>query len=200
MLLIIGTLLVILLGSLAVGLSVATTMGVTALTMGWLFSPRPVWNILSYLPWNLLTSSTLVALPLFVMMGELLMRAGVSEAMYKTLAKWLTRLPGGLIHTNILASGLFACISGSSAATAATIGGVALPFMRARGYDNRLTLGSIAAGGTLGILIPPSLVMIVYGVLAEVSIGRLYLAGFVPGIVMMIGFMLTTMICCEAVL
>ncbi len=181
-------LLVIMLGALAAGLSVASTMGLAALSVGWLFSPRPLWNILAYLPWNLLTSSTLVALPLFVLMGEMLLRAGVSEDMYRALSKWLGRLPGGLVHTNIVASGVFACISGSSAATAATIGGVALPYMRARSYDDRLVLGSIAAGGTLGILIPPSLVMIVYGVLAEVSVGRLYLAGFVPGLVLMLAF------------
>jgi C4-dicarboxylate transporter, DctM subunit len=186
---ILTTVLAVLLGAFALGLHVATTIGFTALISGWLFSPRPLMDIMSYIPWNVTTTTTLVALPLFIMMGEMLLRTGVTETMYTTLAKWLTRLPGGLVHTNVVASGLFACISGSSAATAATIGSVALPFMRARGYDNRLTLGSIAAGGTLGILIPPSIVMIVYGVLAEESIGRLYLAGFIPGLLMMAAFM-----------
>ncbi len=179
----------ILLIAFGLGLHVATTIGLTAMATGWLFSPRPVWDILSYIPWNVVTTSSLVALPLFIMMGELLLRIGVTDQMYGSLAKWTARLPGSLIHTNVVASGLFACISGSSAATAATIGGVALPYMRARGYDNRLTLGSVAAGGTLGILIPPSIVMIVYGVLAEASIGQLYMAGIVPGVVMMLAFM-----------
>ena len=148
-----------------------------------------MWDILSYIPYNVVTTNSLVALPLFILMGELLLRTGVTDNMYTSLAKWLARLPGSLLHTNVIACGLFSCISGSSAATAATIGNVALPYMRARGYDNRLTLGSIAAGGTLGILIPPSIVLIVYGVLAEVSIGQLYVAGVVPGMLMMLTFM-----------
>jgi C4-dicarboxylate transporter DctM subunit len=186
---IVAVILVILLGAFALGLHVATTMGLTAILSGYIFSPRPFIDIFSYIPWNVISTTTLVALPLFILMGELLLRTGVTETMYTTLAKWLTRLPGGLVHTNVVASGLFACISGSSAATAATIGSVALPYMRARGYDNQLTLGSIAAGGTLGILIPPSIVMIVYGVLAEESIGKLYVAGLVPGLLMMFAFM-----------
>jgi C4-dicarboxylate transporter, DctM subunit len=186
---ILATTLCLLLVAFGLGLHVATTIGFTALATGWLFSPRPVWDILSYIPWNVETTSSLVALPLFIMMGEMLLRIGVTDHMYESLAKWMARLPGSLIHTNVVASGLFACISGSSAATAATIGGVALPYMRARGYDNRLTMGSVAAGGTLGILIPPSIVMIVYGVLAETSIGQLYMAGVVPGLLMMLAFM-----------
>lgn len=178
-----------LLACFAVGFHVATTLGFTALASASLFSARPLWDILSYIPWNVLTTSSLVALPLFVLMGEMLLRTGVTESMYIALSKWLGRVPGSLVHTNVVASGLFSCISGSSAATAATIGGVALPFMRSRGYDNRLSLGSIAAGGTLGILIPPSIVMIVYGVLAEVSVGRLYMAGVVPGLMMLGAFM-----------
>jgi tripartite ATP-independent transporter DctM subunit len=181
--------LAIMLGGFALGLHVATTIGVTALATGWLFSPRPLWDVLSYIPWNVETTSSLVALPLFILMGELLLRIGVTDQMYGSLAKWTSRLPGSLIHTNVVSSALFACISGSSSATAATIGGVAVPYMRARGYDNRLTLGSVAAGGTLGILIPPSIVMIVYGVLAEASIGQLYMAGIVPGLLMTAAFM-----------
>jgi tripartite ATP-independent transporter DctM subunit len=184
----------ILLVAFAVGLHVAATIGVTALATGWLFSPRAVWDILSYIPWNVETTSSLVALPLFILMGELLMRVGVTDDMYASLAKWTARLPGSLIHTNVVSSALFACISGSSAATAATIGSVAVPYMRARGYDNRLTLGSVAAGGTLGILIPPSIVFIVYGVLAEASVGQLYMAGVVPGLLMTLAFMVVIFI------
>jgi tripartite ATP-independent transporter DctM subunit len=189
MLPIVATVLGIMLVAFALGLHVATTIGITALGTAFLFSPRPLWDVLSYIPWNVETTGSLVALPLFILMGELLLRIGVTDQMYASLAKWTARMPGSLIHTNVVSSGLFACISGSSAATAATIGGVAVPYMRARGYDNGLTLGSVAAGGTLGILIPPSIVMIVYGVLAEASIGQLYIAGIAPGLLMMIAFM-----------
>ena len=184
----------ILVTAFAVGLHVATTLGFTALASAWLFSQRPLWEVLAYIPWNVLTTNSLVALPLFVLMGEMLLRTGITEGMYVALSKWLGRVPGSLLHTNLVASGLFACISGSSAATAATIGGVAVPFMRKRGYDNRLTLGSIAAGGTLGILIPPSIVMIVYAVLVEESVGRLYLAGVMPGLLMLAMFMLIVLV------
>jgi C4-dicarboxylate transporter DctM subunit len=184
------TILVIMIAGFSLGLYVAVTIGFTALGVGWLFSDRPIWDSLSYLPWNTLTTVNLLALPLFILMGEMLLRAGVTENMYGTLAKWLNRLPGGLLHTNIVASGLFACVSGSSAATAATIGAVALPFMGKKGYDHRVMLGSIAGGGTLGILIPPSIVLIVYGVLAGESIGQLYIAGIVPGLLLMLAFLI----------
>jgi tripartite ATP-independent transporter DctM subunit len=182
-------LVLVLLAAFAAGMYVSMTLGWTALVVGWLFSERPFMDILSNVPWNVMTNATLVALPLFILMGEILLRSGVTEGMYDTLSQWTNRLPGGLLHTNIAASAMFACVSGSSAATAATVGGVAIPFLRARGYSEKLMLGSIAAGGTLGILIPPSIVMIVYGVLAEESIGRLYMAGIVPGLLLTFGFM-----------
>ena len=184
----------ILLVALALGLYVFVTLGLTALSLGWLFSDRPIWQILGHIPWNITTTTTLLALPLYVLMGEILLRSGITEGMYQALSKWLNRLPGSLLHTNIVASGMFACISGSSAATAATVGGVALPFLRAQRYDGRIALGSLAAGGTLGILLPPSIVFIVYGVLAEESIGRLYLAGVVPGILLVFAFMATIVV------
>lgn len=189
MLTLLAAILGIMITAFALGLYVAVTMGLTALTVGAIFSDRPVWDMLTYIPWNTTTTLTLIALPLFILMGEILLRSGVTERMYETLAKWLNFLPGSLLHTNVVASGLFACISGSSAATAATIGGVAMPFMRSKGYDRRLTLGSLAAGGTLGILIPPSIVMIVYGVIASVSIGKLYIAGIIPGLFLMLAFL-----------
>ncbi|SPJ24574.1 TRAP transporter large permease [Palleronia abyssalis] len=170
---------------LGIGLYVSVTIGFTALGVGLIFSDRPVWDALSYLPYNAVTTVTLLALPLFILMGELLLRSGITERMYDTVSKWLNWLPGGLLHTNIVASGLFACVSGSSPATAATIGGVAIPYMSKRGYDQRMMLGSIAGGGTLGILIPPSIVMIVYAVLAGESIGQLYIAGVVPGLILL---------------
>src|SRR3546814_4673947 len=112
-----------------------------------------------------------------------------SDLLYSVLAKFMGRIPGGLLHTNIVASGLFSSISGSSVATASTIGAAAMPSMRRYNYDERMAVGTLAAGGTLGILIPPSVIMIVYGLLAEVSIGQLYIAGVVPGLLMMLVFM-----------
>jgi C4-dicarboxylate transporter, DctM subunit len=172
------------------GVYVSVSMGIGGLLLANLFGDRPVWDILGYVPWNTTTSFTLVALPLFILMGEVLLRSGVTEGMYATLSKWLNPLPGGLLHSNIAACAMFACISGSSAATAATIGRVSLPFLKQYGYNERIALGSIVAGGTLGILIPPSIVFIIYGVLVEESIGKLYLAGFVPGLLMTFIFML----------
>ncbi|TPJ57626.1 TRAP transporter large permease subunit [Mesorhizobium sp. B2-6-1] len=185
------TLMAMLLVTFAVGLHVAAALGITAIVVGELFSARSLFPILSTIPWNALNNTTLVALPLFVLMGEILLRSGVTEGMYQSLSRWLNRLPGGLLHTNIAASAMFACISGSSAATAATVGGVALPYLQREGYSHSMSLGSLAAGGTLGILIPPSVVMIVYGVLAEASIGQLYMAGIVPGLLMVGLFMVS---------
>lgn len=163
------------------GLHVASTLGILSFSMMYFFGDRPLWDLLGLLAWNTNTSFVLVAIPLFILMGEILLRSGLSEQLYRVLSLWLRPLPGGLMHSNIAACATFAAMSGSSVATAATIGSVALPSFRARGYDERLVLGSLAAGGTLGILIPPSINFIVYGVLMEVSIGKLYIAGFVPG-------------------
>ena len=172
------------------GLHVASTLGLLSFSMMYFFSDRPLWDMLGLLAWNTNTSFVLVAIPLFIMMGEILLRSGLSEQLYRVLSLWLRPLPGGLMHSNIAACATFAAMSGSSVATAATIGGVALPSFRARGYDERLVLGSLAAGGTLGILIPPSINFIVYGVLMEVSIGKLYMAGFIPGFMLSAMFML----------
>ena len=128
-------------------------------------------------------------MPLFILLGELMMRSGITDRMYHTLSMWLTRVPGRLLHTNIAASALFAATSGSSVATAATIGTVAIPALKSRHYDDRLCLGSLAAGGTLGILIPPSLNMIIYGVMTDTSIGRLFIAGIIPGLLLSCFFM-----------
>jgi tripartite ATP-independent transporter DctM subunit len=171
------------------GLHVASTLGLLSFSMMYFFSDRPLWEMLGLLAWNTNTSFVLVAIPLFILMGEILLHSGLSEQLYRVLSLWLRPLPGGLMHSNIAACATFAAMSGSSVATAATIGGVALPSFRARGYDERLVLGSLAAGGTLGILIPPSINFIVYGVLMEVSIGKLYIAGFVPGFMLSMMFM-----------
>ena len=173
-----------------IGVYVAVAMGLGSLLMVTIFGDRPVWDIYGFIPWNTLTSFTLVALPLFVLMGEVLLRSGASDRMYEALAKWLNGLPGGLLHTNIASCAMFACVSGSSAATAATIGRVSLPFMKKYQYNERVAVGSLVSGGTLGILIPPSIAFIIYGALVEESIGQLYLAGFVPGLLMTGMFML----------
>ena len=141
------------------------------------------------LAWETQNDFILVSVPLFLLMGEVLLRSGISERMYSAIAAWVDWLPGRLVHANIAASALFAATSGSSIATAATVGTVALPTFRQRGYDERLVLGSIAAGGTLGILIPPSINLIVYGAMTDTSVGRLFAAGVVPGLVLTLAFM-----------
>ena len=172
------------------GLHVASALGLIGMTVMYVFSDRPLWDMLGQIAWNVNSSSVLVAIPLFVMMGEVLIYSRLSERLYEVLSHWLAPLPGGILHSNIAFCAVFGAISGSSAACAATVGAVALPAFRARNYNERLVIGSLAAGGTLDILIPPSISMIIYGVLAEESIGRLYLAGFVPGFLLAGIFML----------
>jgi len=169
------------------GLHVAVVLGLTAMIVGAVFI-GPVWGFFGHVPWTAHSGITIVMVPLYIMMGELLLRSGMSDDLYGAFAKLLGNLPGGLLHTNIMASGVFAAVSGSSVATTSTIGSVALPAMRKHGYAERVSLGSIAAGGTLGILIPPSIIMIVYGLVAEVSIGKLYIAAIIPGLLMLTGF------------
>ncbi|RPH83171.1 MAG: TRAP transporter large permease subunit [Candidatus Rokuibacteriota bacterium] len=164
-----------------VGLHVAPALGVIGVALMVAFSDRPLLDMLGQIAWNVNSSFVLVAVPLFILMGEILVRSGISERMYRVLSHWLAPLPGGLLHSNIASCAIFAAVSGSSAATAATIGSVSLPAFRHRGYSEQLAVGSLAAGGTLGILIPPSISFIIYGVLVEESIGRLYMAGFIPG-------------------
>lgn len=163
------------------GLHVAGALGLIGMVLMYFFSDRPLWDMLGQIAWNVNSSFVLVAVPLFVMMGEVLIYSRLSEKLYQVLSHWLAPLPGGLLHSNIAFCAVFGAISGSSAACAATVGAVALPSFHARGYNERLVIGTLAAGGTLDILIPPSISMIIYGVLAEESIGRLYLAGFIPG-------------------
>jgi len=176
---------------MALGLHVAAAIFLTSvLGAVFYFGPALLDTFATQL-WAVMNSFILTAIPLFVLLGELLMRAGVTQRMYSGLSTWLGRLPGGLLHTNIGASGLFAAVSGSSVATAATISTVALPELRKRGYNERLVLGSIAAGATLGILIPPSVNLIIYGALTGTSIGQLFAAGIVPGLLLIGLFMLS---------
>ncbi len=180
---------VILLVALAAGIWVAVTLTVVAAAGMMLFSSAPVGSIMATKFWELGSSIALTALPLFIWMGEILFRTKLSSSMFSGLAPWLTRLPGRLMHTNVLGCGIFAAVSGSSTATCITIGRMSLPELKRRGYDEKLAIGSLASSGALGLMIPPSIIMIVYGVAAEVSIARLFIAGIIPGVAMMLLFM-----------
>ena len=171
----------LLLIGLALSLPVAAVLVLSGYILSENFAFIPMTAASGQLVWTHSTDFILIAAPMFIMMGELMHRSGVSERLFTALAPWFARVPGQLIHTNIASSAVFAATSGSSLATAATIGTVAVPNMDKGGYNRPLFLGSIAAGGTLGILIPPSINMIVYSVLSETSVRDLYAAGFVPG-------------------
>jgi len=191
-----GTALLILIGLFALAVPVAAVLGMMGLALGTIYAKLPLSLALGEISWATSNNFLLVAIPFFVLLGEILLRSGIAERMYNALVLWMPWLPGGLMHSNIAACAMFAATSGSSVATAATIGTVALGEIRKRGYSERLFLGTIAAGGTLGILIPPSINMIVYGVLTDTSIPKLYLAGFIPGIVLASLFSLTVLISC----
>ncbi|WP_439596001.1 TRAP transporter large permease [Falsiroseomonas sp.] len=172
----------------AAGIYVGAALGVLGLLAGFAFSDRPFWTFLGQTAWGPSSSFVLVAVPLFLLMGEILLRAGLSERLYRSLNLWMDRLPGGLLHTNIVASGVFSAISGSSVATAATMGSVAMPFFQGKGYDPKLVMGSLAAGGALGNLIPPGITFIIYALITETSVGALYLAAVGPSILVMLAF------------
>lgn len=177
-------LLLLLLVLLALGVWIAMAMSIAAWAGLQLFTSSPPEVNLFQSFWGSSASWTLAALPLFVWMGEILFRTRLSEEMFEGLSPWLGWLPGRLMHVNIFGCGIFAAVSGSSAATCATIGKVALPELRKRGYDERMCLGSLCGAGTLGLLIPPSIIMIVYAVAAEVSILKMFVAGVLPGVLL----------------
>ena len=180
----------ILLFFLGSGIWVAISMvGVSAMGM-MIFTSRPVGDAMATTIWGTSSSWTLTALPLFVWMGEILFRTKLSENLFKGLAPWMSRLPGGLIHVNVVGCALFAAISGSSAATVATVGKMSIPELRKRNYPEKLLLGSLAGSGTLGLLIPPSIILIIYGVTVQESIAKLFIAGIIPGIMIALIFML----------
>lgn len=192
------TTVLILLGLLALAVPVAATLGVLGLSLSTFFSPLPLTFAMGEILWSTSNNFLLVAMPFFILLGEILLRSGMAERMYAALVLWMPWLPGGLMHSNIAACALFAATSGSSVATAATIGTVAMEEIDKRGYSERLFLGTIVAGGTLGILIPPSINMIVYGVITDTSIPQLYLAGVIPGLVLAGLFGLTVLTACLA--
>ncbi|MEO8558076.1 MAG: TRAP transporter large permease [Rhodospirillales bacterium] len=178
------------------GLPVAAVLVILALLIEAFIMPIPIHAMIGSIAWEQGRSDLLFSVPLFVLMGELLLLSGVAARMYGALLPWLNWLPGRLMHTNIATCTLFAATSGSSVATAATVGTVAIPQIKALGYNERLFLGSLAAGGTLGILIPPSINMIIYGALTNTSIPQLYLGGFLPGLLLAGLFMATILIAC----
>ncbi len=192
----VGTALVLLVGLLGLALPVAAALGLLGLALAELFTPIPLHLALGEMSWSASTNFLLVSVPLFILLGEILLRSGIADRLYGSMAQWLSWLPGGLMHANIGACMAFAATSGSSVATAATVGTVATPLIRRYGYGERLFLGSLAAGGTLGILIPPSINLIIYGWLTQTSVPQLYLAGFLPGIVLGLIFMGTILVCC----
>jgi tripartite ATP-independent transporter DctM subunit len=191
-----GTTLLLLIALLALSIPVAASLGVLGLILDRLYSTMPLSLAMGEVAWSAGRDFLLVSIPMFILLGEILLRSGVAERMYAALSKWLSWLPGGLMHSNIGACAVFAATSGSSVATAATVGTVALPLVRTHGYNERLFLGTLAAGGTLGILIPPSINMIIYAVLTDTSIPKLYLAGIIPGLGLAGLFMLIVAIAC----
>jgi len=179
-LILIATLILLLGTGLWVGLALLGT-GIIALA---LFSSRPIGDVMTTAVWATLTSWTLISLPLFIWMGEILYRSKVAESLFSSLAPWIERIPGRLLQLNVVGSTLFAAISGSSAATCATVGKISLPELRKRGYPEYMVISSLVGSGTLGLLIPPSIIMIVYGVAADVSISKLFIAGILPGLLL----------------
>lgn len=160
------------------------------------FTDLPFGSILATTAWNNTSGSAMMALPMFVWMGEILFRSRISQNLFKGLTPWMDRIPGRLLHVNILACTFFAAVSGSSAATTATVGKITVPELKNRGYDKSIAVGSLAGAGTLGFLIPPSMMMLVYGIIGDVSIGKLFIAGIIPGLMLATVFSLYIMVRC----
>lgn len=190
------TTLSILLGLVLISVPIAAVLGVLALSLGQFYSSMPLFLALGDVFWESSIEFLLISIPLFVLMGEILLRSGIATRMYGAMTQWLSWLPGGLMHTNIGSCAVFAATSGSSVATGATIGTVALPEVEKNRYNEPLFVGTLAAGGTLGILIPPSISLIIYGLLTNTSVPQLYLAGFLPGLLLAGLFMLTILVAC----
>ncbi len=178
-------LIALLLLTLASGFWIGLALLAVAVFAMEVFTSRPVGDSMVFTIWGSTSSWTLTALPLFLWMGEILFRSRLTADLFKGLAPWLNRVPGRLLHTNVIGCGIFAAVSGSSAATCATIGKITLPELKRRGYPDDISLGSLAGAGTFGLLIPPSIIMIVYAVATDVSIARLFVAGVVPGLMLM---------------
>ncbi|MDP0929307.1 TRAP transporter large permease subunit [Paracoccus onubensis] len=170
------------------GVWIALSLLSASVVMFLFFTPVDAGSIMASTMWDASWNWALTALPLFVWMGEILMRSGLSSNLFQGLSPWLARLPGGLLHVNVVGCGVMAAVSGSSAVTCATVGRMTVPELRKRKYDSRMMVGSLAGAGTFGLLIPPSIIMIVYGVIAQQSVARLFIAGIVPGLVLILLF------------
>ena len=175
---------------------VAAVLGILSLSLDEIFMNGRRSLMLGDFIWHQSKEFILVAIPMFILLGEIMLRAGIAQRMYNAVIQWLSWLPGGLMHANIGCCAIFAASSGSSVATAATVGTVAYPEIEKRNYNERLFLGSLAAGGTIGILIPPSINLIIYGLLTDSSVPELYLAGIIPGIILSVLFMTVIIVTC----
>tara|TARA_B100000614_G_C14563549_1_gene498037 strand:- start:11462 stop:12760 length:1299 start_codon:yes stop_codon:yes gene_type:complete len=175
---------------------VAAVLGILSFVLDNIAMGGSLTPALAEIYWDKSKEFILVAVPMFILLGEIMLRAGIAQRMYGAVIQWISWLPGGLMHANIGSCTIFAASSGSSVATAATVGTVAYPEIEARGYNERLFLGSLAAGGTIGILVPPSINLIIYGLLTDTSVPELYLAGIIPGIVLSSLFMLAIFVAC----
>ena len=195
----IGILFIALLVLIAAAVPIAVTMGLLGLMMDQLFSPLELSRAMGQVAWNSSQKFELIGIPLYILTGELFLRSGIARDMYRCLQYWLSWLPGGVMHSNIGSCAAFAATSGSSVATAASIGTVAMPEQKTNSYNESLFLGTLAAGGTLGILIPPSVNMIIFGIMTNTSIPQLYMAGIVPGLLLALAFMAVIVMACLAV-
>ncbi|MDR5773192.1 MULTISPECIES: TRAP transporter large permease [unclassified Caballeronia] len=191
---ILTTMAVLLFGGLSIGIWVGLTLAITGSLALFIFRSIPVDRLIAQYAWNVMTTQELLALPLFIVMGEILFRTRISTSLFKGLAPWASLLPGKLLHSNVIGCSIFAAISGSSAATTQIVGRVTLAELNRRNYDKRISMGSLAGAGTLGFLVPPSNIMIVYGVLAQVSVLKLFAAGLIPAILLASCFMAWIMI------
>ena len=189
-----GTMFAVLFSALAGGIWIGLTLGATGAVLLALFRNIPLDKLLAQYAWNILTTQELLALPMFILMGEILFQSRLSRSLFAGLAPWAGLLPGRLLHVNVVGCSIFAAISGSSAATTQVVGRISLAELTKRGYSKDIAIGSLAGAGTLGFLIPPSNIMIIYGVLGDVSVVKLFTAGFIPGLLLAGCFMAWVMI------
>src|SRR5256884_2579616 len=190
----VGAMFAVLFSALAGGLWIGLTLGATGALLLAIFRDIPLDKLLAQYAWNILTTQELLALPMFILMGEILFQSRLSRSLFQGLAPWAGLLPGRLLHVNVVGCSIFAAISGSSAATTQVVGRIALAELTKRGYSKDIAIGSLAGAGTLGFLIPPSNIMIIYGVLGDVSVLKLFTAGFIPGFLLAGCFMVWVMI------